>query len=86
MVDFRTRGGYQQAMRVINGKVVRGNVVLKGATLEDGAKVTVLVREGEECFELQPDEEARLLEAIEEADRGGLVDAKDIPRRLEPEG
>ena len=70
-------------MRVINGKVVRGSVVLDGATLEEGAKVTVLVREGEETFELKLDEEARLIEAIGDAERGELVDAKDVLRRLE---
>ena len=71
---------------MINGKVVRGSVVLEGATLEEGAKVTVLVREGEETFELPYDEEARLLEAIGDADRGDLVDAEDVLRRLERKG
>ena len=73
-------------MRVINGKVVGGSVVLEGATLAEGAKVTVLVREGEETFELQPEEEARLLEAIDDADRGDLLDAKDVLRRIEHKG
>lgn len=68
---------------MINGKVVRGAVVLKGATLEEDAKVTVLVREGEEAFVLPPEEEARLLEAFGDADRGDLVDAKDVLRRIE---
>ena len=68
---------------MINGKVVRGSVVLEGATIAEGTKVTVLVREGEETFELNPDEEARLLEAIRDADRGDLVDAKDVLSRLE---
>jgi phosphopantetheinyl transferase (holo-ACP synthase) len=85
-VDFAGKEAYTKAMRVIHGKVVQGAVVLEGATLEDGAKVTVLVREGEETFELKPDEEARLLEAIGDADRGDLVDAKEVLRRLERKG
>ncbi len=73
-------------MKVIHGKVVGGHVVLEGAILEEGAKVTVLIREGEEVFELNPDEEARLLDAIGDADRGELVDAKDVLRGLEHKG
>jgi len=34
------------------------------------------------AFELKPDEEARLLEAIADADSGDLVDAKDVLRAL----
>jgi hypothetical protein len=73
-------------MKVIHGKEVGGQVVLEGATLEEGAKVTILIREGEEVFELKPDEEARLLDAIGDADRGELVDAKDVLRGLEDKG
>jgi len=71
-------------MPVINGKVVRGQVVLEGGTLGEGAKVTVLVREGPETFELKPDEEARLLEAIADADSGALAESDPAAPRKRP--
>ena len=70
-------------MRVITGRVVGGAVVLDGVTLDEGAKVTVLASEGPEAFELSPDDEARLLEAIRDAERGDLVDSQEILRGLE---
>ena len=85
-VDFAQGWAYYQVMRVIPGRVVGGHVVLEGASLEESAKVTVLVREEGETFELTPDDAARLLEAIGDADRGDLVDAKDVLRRLGPKG
>ena len=38
--------------------------------------------EDERTFTLNPEEEAALLEAIAEADRGELVDADDVLKRL----
>jgi len=46
--------------------------------------VTVLAPEGDETFELRPEEEVQLLAAIAEAERGETTDAskvlKQIPR------
>ena len=44
--------------------------------------MTVLVREGDETFELSPSEKARLREAIEEAERGSVVSASDVLLQL----
>lgn len=69
-------------MRVSSGRVVGGNIVIEGEPLPEGAIVTVLAREGEETFELDPVTEAELLESIAEADRGELISAEDVLRRL----
>ena len=81
-VDSGHEHDYNGGMRVITGKVVSGKVVVEGAPLEDGATVTVLVREGKESFELTPAEEARVLEAVRDADRGDLLEEEEILRRL----
>jgi hypothetical protein len=52
------------------GKVVKGRVVLEGDPLPEGASVTVIVGDGEQAFELSPEEEEQLLESIAEADAG----------------
>ena len=69
-------------MRISNGRVVSGHVVLEGEPLPDGALVTVLSREGDETFELDAAAEAELLESLAEADRGELIPAEEILRRL----
>ena len=69
-------------MRVATGKVVAGKIVVEGAPLEEGATVTVIATEDAETFELAPAEEAALLAAIAEADRGELLDAGEIVAEL----
>jgi hypothetical protein len=69
-------------MRIATGKVIDGKLELEGDALEEGATVTVLVPEGEESFELTP-EEARLLEeSLREAAQGRFVDADALLREL----
>ena len=65
-------------MRVTSGKVVEGKVVVKGLSLAEGARVTVLARESEETFLLAPEEEAEFLLSIEEADRGDTFSAEEV--------
>ena len=67
-------------MKVVKGKVVSGKVVVEGS-LPEGATVTVLAPEGD-LFTLTPDEEAALLTAISEADRGEVDDAAALYRRV----
>jgi hypothetical protein len=69
-------------MRLLAGKVIDGKVVVDGETLEEGETVTILAREGDETFHLDEEQERELLEAIEEADRGELVDAAKFFRDL----
>ena len=49
---------------------VQGGAIEVDSNLPEGAKVTILVHEGDETFELTPDEENKLMATIAEADRG----------------
>jgi hypothetical protein len=68
-------------MRITKGTVVNGRIVVEDEELTDGSNVTVLVSD-ERTFTLTPEEESSLLEAIAEADRGELLSAEDVLRRL----
>ena len=67
-------------MKVVKGKVVSGKVVVDGS-LPEGTMVTVLAPEGH-VFTLTSDEEAALLAAIAEADRGDVVEGESFLRKL----
>jgi hypothetical protein len=69
-------------MKIATGKVVGGKVVLEGATFEEGAYVTVMARDKEGTVALTPEEEAELLLAIAEADRGEMVSAEEVLAKL----
>ena len=71
-------------MRIATGKAVAGKVVVDGEPLQEGATVTILAPESDETFELTPDDEAKLLESIAEADRGETVSAESLVRNLDP--
>ena len=69
-------------MKMASGKVVGGKVVLDDAVFAEGATVTVLARESDDLFEITPEMEAALLEAIDEAERGDTVYSDDLLSRL----
>jgi len=69
-------------MKLATGRVVEGKVVVDGPPFEEGTVVTVLSREGEETFELTPEQEAELLLSIAEADRGDTVSDAEVLRGL----
>ena len=69
-------------MKIATGKVVGGKVVLEGATFEEGSSVTVLARDEEGDIILTPEEEAELLLAIAEADRGEMVSTEEVLAKL----
>ena len=69
-------------MLVTTGKVRRGSIEIEGKKLPEGATVTVLVQEGDETFELEPEEESMLLSAIKEAERGEVVTASQLLEQL----
>ena len=72
---------YNLNMRITKGKVIDGQIVVEGESLTEGSVVTVLVSD-ERTFTLSQEEETALLEAIAEADRGDLLDAEDVLKRL----
>jgi hypothetical protein len=69
-------------MRIAPGVVVSGHVIVEGEPLPEGLLVTVLAREADETFELDANQEAELLESIAEADRGELIPAEEVLRKL----
>lgn len=70
-------------MGIATGIVVAGKVVVEGLDLPEGATVTVLTPEPEDEIHLSPEEEAELLEAIAEADRGETISAEELFARLD---
>ncbi len=64
-------------MRITMGKVVGGQIVVEGEPLKEGSTVTILFPE-ERTFELNEVDEAALLAAIAEADRGEGLSADDV--------
>jgi len=69
-------------MKVATGKVVGGKVVLEGEPLAEGSVVTVVARDDEEAFDVSPDEERALLQAIAQADRGQVVSWEELREQL----
>jgi len=69
-------------MKIANGTVVDGKIVVEGETLTEGSTVSVLLREEEETFELTPEEEEELLESISEIERGEFVSGEQLLERL----
>ncbi|MFO1224027.1 MAG: hypothetical protein U1E90_13120 [Burkholderiaceae bacterium] len=70
-------------MGITTGTVVAGKVVVEGLDLPDGATVTVLTPEPAAEVELSAQEEAELLEAMAEVERGETISAEELFRRLD---
>ena len=69
-------------MKVATGRVVEGRVVLEGEPLTEGAVVTVLARDDDDTFDVSPEEERALLEAITQADRGQVISWEELREQL----
>jgi len=69
-------------MRVTTGKVVGGRIEVPGEAFAEGSTVTVLASEDDETFRLGPDEESALLDAMAEGDRGEVISAEELFRKL----
>lgn len=69
-------------MLIATGKVLGGTIKGDAENLPEGTLVTVLVPEGDETFELAPQEEAKLLAAIAEADRGDTTTAPQVLNQI----
>ena len=70
-------------MQLATGTVVAGKLVVEGLDLPDGETVVVLTRDSEDTVQLSATEEAELLEAIAEADRGETISAEELFARLD---
>ena len=70
-------------MQIFSAPVRGGVIVLEdGVTLPEGTRVTVIAAETEGSFELTAAEEADLAEAIAEVERGEVITAAELFRRL----
>jgi hypothetical protein len=69
-------------MKVTTGRVVEGKVVIEGEPLTEGAFVTVVVRDDDETFDVSPEQERALLDAIVQADRGHVVSWEVLREQL----
>ena len=65
----------------MGGQIVVEGEPLEGEPLKEGSTVTILFPE-ERSFQLNPADEAALLAAIAEADRGEALDAEDVLSQL----
>jgi stringent starvation protein B len=70
-------------MGIATGIVVEGKVLVEGVTLPEGSVVTIFTREPSKGVTLGPEEEAELLEAIAEAERGETVSPEELFARLD---
>ena len=69
-------------MLITTGTVHGGTIQIDAKSLPEGATVTVLAPEGDETFELSSEEEAKLLAAIAEAERGETTSAADLLKQI----
>jgi len=66
-------------MLITTGRVSAcGCVEINSANLREGTVVTVLAAQNGEVFEVTPDDEAKLLAAIADFERGELVSASEV--------
>ena len=69
-------------MLVTTGKVTGSAIEVEPGSLPEGATVTILATEDGEVFELNSSDEARILPAIAEAERGEVINASDLLRQI----
>ncbi len=69
-------------MLITTGKVNNGVIEIDSRDLPDGTTVTLLAHEGDETFELDPEQETELLAAIAEADRGQFISASELLQKI----
>jgi hypothetical protein len=70
-------------MQVFSARVKDGVIVMEdGVTLPEGATVTVIADGENEPFELSAADEAELAESIAGVERGDVISAAELFRRL----
>ena len=69
-------------MQVATGTVVNGKIVLEGVQLAEGAVVAIVTRGADENFSLTEAQEAELLAAMAEIERGECVSLEELLRSL----
>jgi hypothetical protein len=69
-------------MLITTGRVTGGSIELESDSLPEGLRVTILAPEDGETFELSPEDEVKLLEAVAEAERGEMVSASELLEQI----
>lgn len=69
-------------MLITSGRVNGGRIELTDDTLPDGTTVTILAPENGETFAASAEEEARLLSAMGEAERGEVLDVSEVIKEI----
>ena len=69
-------------MQISSGIIVGGKVVVDGLSLPEGTIVTVLARGDEVAVRLPPQQEAELIDALDEAGREEGISAEELFTRL----
>jgi len=69
-------------MQIAPGTIVGGKVVVEGLSLPEGTVVTVLARGDEIAVRRPPQQEAELLDALDEADREEGISADELFARM----
>jgi len=70
-------------MQLATGTVVNGKVVVEGLDLPEGTTVTVLTRDAEPAVKLSAEDEAELLQSLDEADVEEGISAEELFARLQ---
>ena len=71
------------AMKIASGKVEGGKIIVEGDVFAEGSTVTVLSADADdESFDVTPEEEAELLEAIGQIQAGEFVDGHQLLKEL----
>jgi predicted transcriptional regulator len=71
------------SVQVFTARVQGGTIVLdEGIELTEGTRVTVIAGDTDAPFELSAADEAELAESMAEADRGEVISAEELLRRL----
>ncbi len=70
-------------MGIATGTVIAGKVHIEGVALPEGSVVTVLTPDATGEVFLDADDEAALLEAIAEAERGETLSPEELFARLD---
>ena len=73
-------------MQLVTGTVVEGKVVLSGATLPEGAIVTVLAQDTQPSVKLPAHLQAELEDALAEADREDGISADELFAQIKKQG
>jgi hypothetical protein len=73
---------YDQTMQIVTGTVVKGRVVLNGATLPEGTVVTVFAEDSSRAVTLPRPLTTELEDALAEADREEGISGEEMLAQL----